>query len=223
MVGKGRILSISLIALFSTVAYSVLGIVKFARFRTGIYDLVIFDQVVRDYSRFRAPGSLVKGQWNDLGEPLSIFNDHVSPILALLSPLYWIHDGPETLLVAQAALFSAAAIPLWVFVRRQMGAVAAYAVSTAYLVSWPIAEAASFHFHEFAFMPLLVALSSNGGRRAARSTCSWSRFYSCASKKTSGSWWRDSGWRCCSIANGGEWDRCSPSSARSTRPSRRRS
>ncbi|MEU8197770.1 DUF2079 domain-containing protein [Microbispora amethystogenes] len=73
-------------------------------------------------------------------------------------PLYWIHDGPATLLVAQAVLFAAAIPVLWVAGRRMLGTTCAYAMACAYALSWPIAEAAAFQFHEFAFMPLLTAL-----------------------------------------------------------------
>ncbi len=139
-------------------AYSTLGLVEFYTFRTGIYDLVIFDQGVRGYANFDAPLSFVKGNWQELGSAFSLLGDHFSPILASLAPLYWIHDGPETLIVAQAALFSAAAVPFWVYVRRALGAGAAYPVAIAYVLSWPIAEAVNFHFHEYAFVPLITAV-----------------------------------------------------------------
>ncbi|GLW20201.1 hypothetical protein DI270_015870 [Microbispora triticiradicis] len=77
------------------VAYATLGLVELHTFRSGVYDLVIFDQVVRGYAEFMLPGSLVKGQWNHIGVPLPIFSDHVSPILALLGPLYWAHNGGD--------------------------------------------------------------------------------------------------------------------------------
>ncbi|MEU9891580.1 DUF2079 domain-containing protein [Sphaerisporangium sp. NPDC051011] len=138
--------------------YAILGLVEYVRFRTGIYDLVIFDQALRGYSRFEVPGSFVKDQWNQLGVAVSILGDHFSPVLAVLAPLYWIYDGPQTLIVAQAVLFAVAAIPLWRLSRRRLGTTPAYLVATAYLLSWPIAEAAAFHFHEYAFVPLLTAV-----------------------------------------------------------------
>ncbi|WP_276203298.1 DUF2079 domain-containing protein [Actinomadura flavalba] len=134
------------------------GVVQFATYRAGTYDLAIFDQAVRGYSRFGAPLSHVKGQWRGPGAQLSVLADHFSPLLAVLAPAYWIHDGPETLIVAQAVLFALAAVPLWVFARRLVGVAGAYAVTVAYLVSWPIAAAVAFSFHEVAFTPLLTAL-----------------------------------------------------------------
>ncbi|NED56527.1 DUF2079 domain-containing protein, partial [Micromonospora aurantiaca] len=82
--------------------------------------------------------------------------------------LYWIHDGPETLLVAQAVLFALAIRPIWRYAERRLGAGAAYCAAGAYALSWPIAEALAFDFHEVAFVPLLSALlveRHDAGRR----------------------------------------------------------
>ncbi len=127
-------------------------------FRTGSYDLVIFDQAVRSYSRFDLPVAMVKGVHNGFGPDFSVLGDHFSPIPALLAPLYWIHDGPESLLVAQAVLFALAIWPIWRFAERRLGPGAAYCAAGAYALSWPIAEALAFDFHEVAFVPLLSAL-----------------------------------------------------------------
>ena len=66
--------------------------------------------------------------------------------------------------MAQAVLFALAIPPLWVFTCRAFGAgrravVAAYLVSVAYLLSWPIAAAVAFPFHEVAFVPVLTAVA----------------------------------------------------------------
>ncbi|MEU8248019.1 DUF2079 domain-containing protein [Nonomuraea sp. NPDC048916] len=143
----------------AALAYSVLSLTRFAGFRAGAYDLVIFDQAVRSYSRFELPVAIVKGVHNDFGPGFAILGDHWSPILALLAPLYWIFDGPQTLLVAQAVLMAAAAVPLWVFTRRALGSPGvAHVVAVAYTLSWPVAETVAFDFHEAAFAPLLTAV-----------------------------------------------------------------
>ncbi|MFF0575985.1 DUF2079 domain-containing protein [Streptosporangium saharense] len=131
---------------------------KFYTFRTGIYDLVIFDQGIRGYANFGPPLSFVKGNWQALGSGFSLLGDHFSPILVLLAPLYLVHDGPETLVVAQAALLALAVVPFWVYVRRALGVGSAYALAVAYVLSWPVAEAVNFHFHEYAFVPLVTAV-----------------------------------------------------------------
>ena len=106
----------------------------------------------------------MKGVDAGLGPHFSVLGDHWSPILAILAPLYWIYNSPQTLLVAQAVLFALAIPPLWLFTCRAFGGgrravVAAYLVSVAYLLSWPVASAVAFPFHEVAFVPVLTAVA----------------------------------------------------------------
>jgi uncharacterized membrane protein len=145
-------------------AYSVFALAQFYTFRTSSYDLVIFDEAVRSYAHFEPGISIIKGLHNGFGPHFSILGDHWSPILASLAPLYWIHNGPQTLLVAQAVLFALAIPPLWMFSRRAFGGgakatAAAYLVCLAYALSWPIASALAFDFHEVAFAPVLTAVA----------------------------------------------------------------
>ncbi|MFC6578387.1 DUF2079 domain-containing protein [Planomonospora parontospora] len=139
-------------------AYAVLGLVKLATFRASIFDLVIFDQAVRGYAGFGPPAAPAVGVNYGLGMDFLQLADHFSPILAVLAPLYWIHDGPQTLIVAQAVLLALAAVPVWHYAARRLGPVPAHLVAVAYAVSWPVAQTAGFDFHEVAFVPLLSAI-----------------------------------------------------------------
>ncbi len=138
--------------------YASYSLLRLRAFRASSYDLVIFDQAIRSYSRFELPVAMVKGVHNGFGPHFAILGDHFSPVLALLAPLYWIHDGPGTLLVAQAVLFALAIVPIWRYTQRRFGAAAAYCAGAAYALSWPVAEALAFDFHEVAFVPVLSAL-----------------------------------------------------------------
>ena len=145
-------------------AYSVFALLRYYTFQTASYDLVIFDQAVRSYAHFRPGISIIKGVHNGYGPDFSVLGDHWSPILAALAPLYWIRGSPQTLLVAQAVLFALAIPPLWIFTRRAFGGggkatAAAYLVSASYALSWPIASAVGFDFHEVAFAPVLTAVA----------------------------------------------------------------
>ncbi|XVQ13075.1 DUF2079 domain-containing protein [Spirillospora sp. CA-255316] len=142
----------------AAVLYAASSLLRLRAFQASTYDLVIFDQALRSYSRFGAPVAMVKGVHNGFGPDFSVLGDHFSPILAVLAPLYWLHDGPETLLVAQAVLFALAAVPVWRYAARRLGPVSAHLVAGAYALSWPVAEALAFDFHEVAFVPLLSAL-----------------------------------------------------------------
>lgn len=140
-------------------AYAVLGLVKLHTFQASTFDLVIFDQAVRNYSEFQAPAVPAAGVAYGAGPDHLQLADHFSPILALLAPLYWIHDGPATLIVAQAVLLAAAVVPIRAFARRRLAPAPAFLVCVAYAVSWPVAQAAWFDFHEVAFVPLLTAIA----------------------------------------------------------------
>jgi uncharacterized membrane protein len=164
---RGHTVAVGLLTAVTAAAYSVFVLAQYYTFRTAADDLVIFDQAVRGYSHFGAGVSIFIGYHLRFGPDFAIIADHWSPILASLAPLYWIHNSPVTLLVAQAVLFALAIPPLWVFARRALGgekggrkAVAgAYLVSVAYALSWPVASALAFNFHEVAFAPVLTAVA----------------------------------------------------------------
>ncbi|MGP3910988.1 DUF2079 domain-containing protein [Nonomuraea sp. 10N515B] len=155
---SGHRLRVSAIALLAAVAYAVLGLVKLASFKASTFDLVIMDQTVRNYAAFRPPHVPVLGMFHGRGMDYLQLADHFSPIYALLAPFYWIHDGPETLIVAQAVLFAAAIPFLWRYTRRVLGVAPAYLVSVAYALSWPVSQAVAFDVHEVMFVPLLTAI-----------------------------------------------------------------
>ncbi|MET8335381.1 DUF2079 domain-containing protein [Streptosporangium canum] len=151
-------LALGALVVLAAAIYSLLGLVKFATFRATTFDLVIFDQAVRGYAGFGAPTEPSVGMQYGMGMDFIQLADHFSPIVALLAPLYWLGGGPQSLIVAQAVLFALAAIPIWHYAERRLGAVPAHLVAVAYAVSWPIAQAAGFDFHEAAFVPLLSAI-----------------------------------------------------------------
>jgi len=130
----------------------------FRRFLASTFDLVIFDQGVRGYAHLSAPVSIARGVSDGQGAHFLLLADHWSPVLALLGPLYWIHDSPVTLLIAQGVLFALAIPPLWAYTRRRIGPGAAYLVCVAYALSLPVMEAVIFDFHEVAFVPVLTAV-----------------------------------------------------------------
>jgi uncharacterized membrane protein len=156
--------AIGSLTLLAAALYSTFALYRFYQFNSATYDLVIFDQAVDSYAHFQPGISIVKGLHNGFGPHFSVLGDHFSPIIATLAPLYWIHNGPQDLLLAQSVLFALAIPPIWVFVRRAVGGgrrgtVAAYLVSLTYAVSWPIAAAVAFDFHEVAFAPVLTAVA----------------------------------------------------------------
>jgi uncharacterized membrane protein len=157
-------LGVGLLTALAAAAYSAFALIRFHTYLSASYDLVIFDQAVRSYAHLQPGISVMKGLHNGFGPHFSVLGDHWSPILAVLAPLYWVSNSPVNLLVAQAVLFALAIPWVWLFTRRAFGGgakatAAAYLVSAAYALSWPIASALAFDFHEVAFAPLLIAIA----------------------------------------------------------------
>jgi len=148
---------------FFALVYSIFSCTMFYTARTAIYDLGIFYQGIKSYSEFKPGYSIAKGIHNFGVGNFSVLGDHFSPIDALLAPLLWIYNSPVDLLVAQAVLFALAIPWIWSFTKTALGGgrkgtTGAYLVSAAYGMSWPIAGAAAFNFHEVAWAPMLTAI-----------------------------------------------------------------
>ncbi|MDG4860583.1 DUF2079 domain-containing protein [Streptomyces sp. T-3] len=147
------------VALFAV--YTVLSVRRHALLRSHGYDLGIFEQAVRAYSRFEAPVVPL------LGDGFNLLGDHFHPVLALLGPLYRVWPSPLCLLTAQAALLAVAVVPLARWAHRVLGAGGAHVVAFGYGGSWAIAQTVAFDFHEVVFaVPLLAfALEALGRER----------------------------------------------------------
>ena len=170
MRGRATAIRVTALTVAAALVYAADALIRFRRFLTSTFDLVIFDQGVRSYAHFSAPVSIARGVADGGTAHFVLLSDHWSPILAMLAPLYWIHDGPATLLVAQAVLFALAIPPLWAFTARQLGAPCGYFVSAAYALSLPIMAAVTFDFHEVAFVPVLTAVMAERFQAGRRGT-----------------------------------------------------
>ncbi|MFK0203952.1 DUF2079 domain-containing protein [Streptomyces lavendulae] len=135
------------------VMYSAVSVRLHQRMLTTGYDLGIFEQAVRAYASGHAPASALKGPG------FNLLGDHFSPILAGLAPFYRVFPSPLTLLVAQAALFAVAVVPLSRWAAATRGRAAALVIGVGYGASWGIASAVGFDFHEICFAVPLVALA----------------------------------------------------------------
>jgi uncharacterized membrane protein len=117
------------------------------------FDLGIYEQALRSWAHLHWPVVELEGPgFHQLG-------DHFVPILATLAPIYRVFPSPITLLVAQAALVAVAVVPLAGCAQRALGRGAAVVVAVGYGLSWGVAEAIGFDFHEVAFAVPLVAFS----------------------------------------------------------------
>ena len=149
--------------------YATYSMVRYAQFRTGGYDLGIFDQAVRNYAHLKPPFAPIKGyQYNLLG-------DHFHPLLIVFSPFYWLWDDPRVLLLGQA-LAVAACVPVLVrMCDRRMGPVLSRLMVMIFMVSWPLQGLIDFDFHEICLaMPLLCLAFDALDRRHPAAFLTWS-------------------------------------------------
>lgn len=94
--------------------YSYLTVTRYAAFEARALDL----------------GNLHQTVWNTAnGRPFQMTNQpgtvnrlslHVEPILVPIAALYWLHDGPETLLILQAVVVALGAWPLFALARLRL-------------------------------------------------------------------------------------------------------
>ena len=149
-------------------AYALFSVRRHQLLLTSGFDLGIFEQEVRSYAHGRLPTADLKGP----GFPL--LGDHFSPVTATIAPFYRMFPSPLTLLVAQAFLFAAGAVPIVRFGVRSVGPAAAAVVGLGYGLSWGVAEAVGFDFHEVAFAVPLLAFSAVAlAERRLRSAVWW--------------------------------------------------
>ena len=123
--------------------FSVLSLIRYEHLLCGLYDLGIFDSVVRN---------LTRGQF--LVDFRGVY-DHVSPILIVCVPFYWIWDDPRVLLVIQSLVVGGAAVPLYLFVRTlTRDPRPAIVLAVAYLLHPLVSRVNLYDFHGAAFHPL---------------------------------------------------------------------
>jgi hypothetical protein len=137
------------VALFA--AYTLVSVLRYARFASPSWDLAIFTEAVKQYAHLHAPVVPLKGE--------NILGDHFSPALALLAPLYRLFPSAVTLLVAQAALLAWSAGIISATAEQLLGRARGLCIGIAYGLSFGIQNAVDAEFHETAFaVPLLAVV-----------------------------------------------------------------
>ena len=97
-----------LLFLLFTLSGTIVSLVRFWQYEIFYYDFGIFDRAIWLVSRFKSPiidHLVIGGKW--------IFADHFSPSIFLFSPLFWIIQKSEVLLVAQAVVVGISGLVLY--------------------------------------------------------------------------------------------------------------
>lgn len=143
-----------LIAIFYTTIILLVTLNRFWQYEAFYYDHGIYDMAIWKASRFQAPiieHLDVGGKW--------IFADHFHPSIFLLTPLYWLTDRQEILLVAQAILIGMSVFFAYLISEKLIKSVyMRFALLAAFMgfIGFQNALIANFHDVTFMVFPLLV-------------------------------------------------------------------
>lgn len=118
-------------------------------FRTGTYDLSMFDSALSNTLK----GNFMYTSW--LGR--NFFSEHFSPILLLILPFYLIYDSPITLLIFQAVAVILSIIPLYKLAKESISEpLVPAAIVLAYLNYRYLLNGFMFDFHMEIFEPACI-------------------------------------------------------------------
>ena len=118
---------------------------------TFSYDVGLYDQGLWLMSRGHAPFVTLMGR--------NLMGDHASLILVLLIPLYWLVPGTMTLLVVQAIVVVAGAIPMYLLAKHVLNSGAmALCAAVLWLLNPALNGGAMENFHPDSFLALFIPL-----------------------------------------------------------------
>ena len=133
------------------VAYSVLSIQRHMQYGSFTMDLAGYDQAVYLMSRFMAPASSIYHIPNLLG-------DHFEPLLAIISPVYWLFNDVRAILFLQAIGISLTVFPLYGIAKKYLKSdFAASMIALSFLLFIGVQDAMEFDFHPLTFVPAALA------------------------------------------------------------------
>lgn len=146
-------LLVGLMTVFVAAYLSYYTLLNHYRLKTASWDLAIFDNMM---------WNLIRGKWfaasPDLGRTGSHIQFHATFLLYLYAPFYALYQHAQTLLVVQAVVVSAAAIPIYLFTVRRVGSRwAGVLLAYAYLIHAPLHGPVFYDFHAFTLAPFWIA------------------------------------------------------------------
>lgn len=131
--------------------FSLLTVLKHQTWHSYFWDLGIFDQVIWN----TAQGRFLESSFYSYGP--SYLGEHLSLILAVFAPFYWIWDDVRVLLVVQSLYIASGGWPVYLLAKKRLRSRAAPVFLTAAFLLFPnIAYVNLFDFHpETLLVPLL--------------------------------------------------------------------
>lgn len=140
-----------------TIILSVLTSLKHYCFRSYTFDLGIWTQVF--WHTLRGNFMYSMPRWGPPVHPINVLGTHISPLVILLLPIYYVFSSPYTLLVLQSFVLALPALYLYRIAKIKESKRTSIIIALIYLVSpatlWPN----WYDFHPQAFVPLFVSMA----------------------------------------------------------------
>ncbi len=121
---------------------------RYAAYRTNLYDLGSYSQVIWNVSR----GA---GFTTSLG-PTQYLTNHFSPLMGLIAPLYWVWPDARVLMVVQTVLMAVSIVPGYLILRKRYPRLAPLLV-LAFVLSPLVQQTVLEEFHGILLVPPLLA------------------------------------------------------------------
>ena len=149
------ILAYAVCALFMLIG-STVSLHRYWQYEVSYVDFGLYDRVIWQVSRFQEPvtNHFVHGKINVLG-------DHVTPSVFLISPLYWLTDRSEMILIVQAFVVGVSGFFLYGLAKHILkNKLMSFSILTCYFLFLGLQNAVITEFHELTVMtlPLMIAL-----------------------------------------------------------------
>ena len=161
-----RHLPMACLVLFYIIWFTILSLRLFNTYQSPPFDLSIGDQGLWLLSHFKDPFITVMGR--------NLFADHTSFIFLLIVPFYRLFPEPQGILILQAILIGASAIPIYMVARQRIGGILIpTALGATFLLNPLLQQENLEQFHPEAFQVLIIsiaiyaALNSRGRMLAA--------------------------------------------------------
>lgn len=146
-------LGVAILCFVFFIAYSILSLIRFWHLGAYGFDLGINDQVVWEYSHFKAPTTTI-----DAIPFISKLNVHLEFIYLFISPFYLLWSSPQMLLLLQSFFVCVSGIPIYFICKRHnLHPLLCFVLASAYLSFYGVQNALWFDVHSVSFASSFIA------------------------------------------------------------------
>lgn len=140
-----------------TIILSVLTSLKHYCFRSYAWDLGIWIQIF--WHTLRGNFMYAMPRWGPLIHPENYLGVHVSPLIILLLPIYYVFSSPYTLLILQSFVLSLPALYLYRIAKIKENKRTASIIALLYLIYLGTLWPNWYDFHLQTFVPLFISMA----------------------------------------------------------------